>query len=130
MSESHSKGYVGLFEAPLRHSDVEDFIEQWLQSYSPIEQVAPTAMADNATIKIEKKEDLLVTPNMQFRISLDENFVWVYLTTGRYVIETTGFLDPNNTMPYEVLLDLPGIQEIIEDTNDKRLDQLEAEGLM
>jgi hypothetical protein len=128
--EHTSKGYVGLFESPLRHSDVEEFVEYWLQSYSPIEQVAPTEMADNATIKIEKKEDLLVTSNMQFRITMEENFVWVYLTTGRYVIETTGFLDPNNTMPYEVLLDLPGIQEIIEDTNDKRLDQLEAEGLM
>ena len=45
-------------------------------------------------------------------------------------METTGLLDDACTLCLDVLLELPGMAEIIDQKNDKRLDELEAEGLM
>jgi hypothetical protein len=125
-----SKGYVGVFDAPLTRAVVEAVVDTWLGSNFKIEQVCPGPHAGNVTIAITKTEELLWEDNLQFRVLSDVTFAWVYFSLNRCVMETSGLPDDGNLMPLEVLADLPGIVEVVDQVNERRLEQLEAEGLM
>ncbi len=125
-----SKGYVALFSAPLDKPIVRTHVKMWISSYPKLEQVCPGPHAGNTTIEIRSPDDILWETNLQFRISSDITFTWAYLSLDRRIIETSGVPDDANTLPLDILIDLPGLQEIIDQANDHRLDQLEAQGLM
>lgn len=123
-------GYVGIFREPLDESKIEELVLRWLERFGHVEQTLGSG-AQPLTSVIHKGEDLRWEKNMQFRVSSGEQFAWLYLTKDRHVIETSG-LTPHqgSTLCRDVLVDMPGCNEVIDDRNDKRLDQLEAEGLM
>lgn len=125
-----AKGYVGVFDTPFTRESVAAFIGSWQAQNLQIEQVCPGPHAGNTTIRITRVEDVLWETNLQFRVLSDVTFSWVYLTLGRRVAETSGLPDEGNILPLEVLLELPGLSEVVDQADDRRLDQLEAEGLM
>ena len=125
-----SKGFVGLFAEPFTRATVGAFVGVWLGGGYQVEQVCPGTAAGNTTISIKEPSDILWEQNLQFRVLNDVTFSWAYLTLGRRVIETSGLPDEGNILPLEVLADLPGLTEVIDQINERRLDQLEAEGLM
>lgn len=125
-----SKGYVGVFDAPFTRASVRSFIETWLAANLQVEQVCPGPRAGNTTLALTDPDTILWETNLQFRILSGSLFSWAYLSLDRRVIETSGLPDEGNTLPLDILLDLPGLQEIVDQANDRRLDQLEAEGLM
>jgi len=125
-----SKGFVGVFAEPFTKDQVGLFVETWLGSNYQVEQVCPGPHAGNTTLAITAPSDVLWEAHLQFRILNDISFSWAYLTLERRVIETSGLPDEGNTLPLDILLDLPGLQEIVDQANDRRLDQLEADGLM
>lgn len=125
-----SKGFVGLFPEPFTRATVGAFVAIWLEAGYQVEQVCPGTQAGNTTISIKEPSDILWEENLQFRVLNGVTFSWAYLTLGRRVIETSGLPDEGNILPLEVLADLPGLQEAIDQVNERRLDQLEAEGLM
>ena len=125
-----SKGYVGLFDQPIDDDKIRLFILSWLERFERIEQVCPGQSGGALTVNITKLEDILTDPTPQFRIVMGDDFAWAYLSKGRHVIETTGMPVDEISMCLEVLLELPGLKEVIEQHDDKRLDELEAQGLM
>jgi len=124
-----SKGYIAVFEEELDKPFIKDIAEVWMDSYS-LEQVCPGALAGTMTVPIREAADIVWETNLQFRVTGGETFTWVYLTVGKRVLETSGLPDEANTFPLEVLADLPAIEEVVSQENERRLDQLEAEGLI
>ena len=57
-------------------------------------------------------------------------FLGPTLPEGRRVIETSGL--PNEKIPLslDVLLELTGVTEVVDQSDDRRLDELERDGLM
>lgn len=127
---SVSKGFVGLFDGPLDEDRVRECVDSWLARFEKVEQVCPDRGSGAVTIALESSKDVLMEKNQQFRVLLGDDFAWIYLTKNRYVMETTGLPAPDISLCMDVLLELPGVVEIIDQHNDKRLDELEAEGLM
>lgn len=125
-----SKGYVGVFDQPFTRESIGTFVEAWHASNLQIEQVCPGPRAGNTTIPIHTREDILWENHLQFRLLSDTTFSWAYLSLQRQVIETSGMPDDANTLPLDVLLALPGLAEIVDQANDRRLDELESQGLM
>lgn len=68
--------------------------------------------------------------HLQFRILHGGEFAWVYLSLDRRAIETTGLASDQLSLCLQVLTELPGITEIISQENERRLDALEAEGII
>jgi hypothetical protein len=125
-----SKGYVALFHRPLTQESIQGFIETWLGTYDKVEQVCPGPQAGGITVVLKTVEDILWEKNLQFRILTGGEFTWVYVSQQARVLETSGLPFADNTMPLDVLIELPDLAEIIDQVNDRRLDQLEAEGLL
>jgi hypothetical protein len=125
-----SKGYVGLFAEAFTKAHVGAFVGVWLGAGLKIEQVCPGPLAGNTTISIKEPSDVLWEPNLQFRVLDEITFSWAYLTLGKRVMETSGLPEEGNVLPLEILAELPGLTEVIDQVNDRRLDQLEAQGLM
>jgi hypothetical protein len=125
-----SKGYVGVFDAPFTRETVGGMVDCWREKNFQVEQVCPGPHAGNTTVSVASPADILWEDNLQFRVLSDVTFSWVYLTLGHRVAETSGLPEEGNTLPLEVLLDLPGLAEVVDQANERRLDQLEAEGLM
>lgn len=124
-----SKGYVGLFKEPLTEKLICQCVASWLKRFEKIEQVCGDRGA--LTLEIKTTDDILMKEkHQQFRVLAGIDFAWIYLTKDRYVLETTGMPSENISLCLDVLLDLPELKEIIDQRDDRRLDQLEAEGLM
>lgn len=123
-------GYVGFFEEPLKQSCIEEFVQLWLERYGKVEQAIGRG-CQLLTQTIDSLEDIIWEENLQFRVLSGEQFTWVYVTQNRYVIETTGLAPAGGTcLCRDVLVNLPGCNEIIDEHENRRLDELEAEGLM
>jgi hypothetical protein len=45
-------------------------------------------------------------------------------------METTGFQDHENSLCLEVLLELPGVAEVVDEKNQRRLEELEKAGII
>jgi hypothetical protein len=124
-----SKGYVGLFKEKLTENTIRHCVDVWLARFERVEQVCGGGNGA-VTMQLESSHDVIMEANQQFRVLTGGDFAWVYLTKNRYVIETTGLPAEEISVCLDVLLELPGIMEIIDQNNNKRLDQLEKEGLM
>ncbi len=123
-------GYVGLFAEPLKQSRIEELVQLWLERYGKVEQTSGRGR-QLLTQAIGSLGDVTWEENLQFRVLSGEQFTWVYVTQDRYVIETTGLAPAGGAcLCRDVLVNLPGCNEIIDEYEDRRLDELEAEGLM
>jgi len=128
MSNEFSMGFVALFGQPLERPQVCSIVAHWLERFERVEQVAPQGVL---TMILSEPGDLNLEPNLQFRITNSDQFAWVYLTCGRRIIETTGM--PNGeevSLCLSVLTELPGLERIYSDKDDKKLGELEKEGLL
>jgi hypothetical protein len=125
-----SKGFVAVVNSPIEKEDVVSYLASWIDRFEKVEQVAPDTGASMCAVGITKPDEILWEPNMQFRVTNGEEFAWVYLSLHQRVIETTGLPSEEISLCLDVLLELDGVTEVIDEHNDRRLDELEAEGLM
>jgi hypothetical protein len=129
MSLDH-RGFVGLFSSPLRKEQVQEIVALWLDRYGGVEQASGNSYQVLTTV-IRDINDIVWEVNLQFRVLAGEQFAWVYITMDRYVIETSGlFIQNGALLCHDVLTNLPACEEIIDERNDSRLDELEKFGLM
>jgi hypothetical protein len=109
-----SRGYVAVFAQPHSDASIRNLVASWLDRFSRVEQVIPGAQAGNSTVTLTSSGELLPS----------------YLTRGRCVIETTGLPSEKIALSLDVLLELNGVTEIVDQSDDRRLDELERDGLM
>ncbi len=125
-----SRGYVAIFSEPHTDATIRLILQSWLDRFERVEQVIPGAQAGNSTVTLASPQELLPSDHLQFRILLGGDFTWAYLTRGRRVIETTGLPSEKIALCLDILLELNGITEIVDQSGDRRLDELERDGLM
>ena len=129
MSIEHC-GFVGLFREGLDRPRIEAVVALWLERFGTVEQAVGSSY-QVSTIQIRAPADITWEADLQFRVLAGEQFAWVYVTPNARVIETSGLGAPTGPLLCrDVLEDLPDCQEIINERNDRRLDELEAQGLM
>jgi hypothetical protein len=126
-----SKGFVAISSRAIDDDVIRDYIRSWLLRFERVEQVSPLDRHGNTTLHIKGIEDYVPDDQVQFRVLDSGGFAWAYITRSRRAIETTGFADGNEiSLCLEILLELPAIDEIIQDTDEARLCALEAEGML
>ena len=125
-----SRGYVAVFTEPHTDDSIRNILESWLARFEKVEQVVPGIQAGNTTTAIQSPQDLIPSDHLQFRVIQGQDFAWAYLTRGRRVIETTGLPQEKISLCLDILLELPGVSEIVDQHDDRRLDELERDGLM
>ena len=125
-----SHGYVAVFADPHTDDSIRNILESWLARFEKVEQVVPGIQAGNTTTAIQQPKDLIPADHLQFRVIQGGDFAWAYLTRGRRVIETTGLPQEKIALCLDILLELPGVTEIVDQHDDRRLDELERDGLM
>ena len=125
-----SRGYVAVFTEPHTDDSIRTILESWLARFEKVEQVIPGIQAGNTTTAIQSPQDLIPSDHLQFRVIQGQDFAWAYLTRGRRVIETTGLPQEKISLCLDILLELPGVSEIVDQHDDRRLDELERDGLM
>lgn len=125
-----SKGYVAIFDAPLDKKTLSEFVVTWIERFEKVEQLIPNGTTSLCAISIAKVEEVIWEPHLQFRVTNGEEFTWVYVSLDRKAIETSGFESEKISLSLDVLLELDGVVEIVEDKNERRLDELEAQGLL
>ncbi|TFE66101.1 hypothetical protein A7Q09_01940 [Methylacidiphilum sp. Yel] len=120
-------GYIGVFLQPFTKEEIEKFVAHWLERFERVEQVIPGQGNYTSTMVIEKLDDIFYEEHPQFRIIQGDEFAWVYLSNNRQIIETTSFFSDQIPLSLEVLLELPNLVEVVEETNEKRLKELEED---
>jgi hypothetical protein len=125
-----SRGYVAVFSEPHSEDSIRIIVESWLERFSRVEQVVPGAQAGNSTVTLTSAKEFLPSDHLQFRVIQGEDFSWAYLTRGRRVIETTGLPHEKIALCLDILLEIHGVTEIVDQSDDRRLDELERDGLM
>lgn len=127
-----SQGYVAVFAKPLEKTLIEQIVAAWLGRYESVEQVAPhTGKGPDFTLSVKEPKDIMFASDaLQFRVLEQAHFAWVYLTVNRRAMETSGLPGEEHSMALDVLLDLPHVTEIVTEQDDKRLDELEEEGIL
>jgi hypothetical protein len=129
MSIEH-RGFVGLFDEPLDKEKIQEIIQSWLDRFGSVEQTAGNSY-QILTLRIQTLDEIRWEEHLQFRVLCGEQFAWAYLTQDRFVIETSGLhYNGSSILCRDILDDLKGCREIIDEKNDSRLDELEAQGLM
>ena len=121
------KGFVAIFNRPFTQQGVVECIEFWLERFEKVEQIAPKM---EFTLELKKADEILWDPSLQFRISSGEQFAWAYITLEKVAMETTGFQDAEISFCLEILLELPGVTEVVDEKNQRRLDELEKSGVI
>src|SRR5271154_2282664 len=121
------KGFVAVFERDLAQADIAECVASWLERFEKVEQVIPRV---ECTLEVKEPGDIMWESNLQFRVLNGEQFAWAYVSLDRRAIETTGFQDAEISFCLEVLLELPGIAEVIDEKNQRRLDELEKAGII
>jgi hypothetical protein len=125
------RGFVGVFSEPLRQERIQEIVMLWISRFGLVEQtVGKNGQA--LTLKIRSEQDIMWDDDLQFRIASGEQFSWVYVTRDRFVMETTGLCPPggDDLLCRDVLTNVSGCEEIIDEKNDRRLEELEKQGLM
>lgn len=125
-----SKGYIALTEQPVDRDYVRACVAVWLERFEKVEQVAPLQGSAISTLSVASPEDVMWEENPQFRVLNGPDFTWVYMTLGKQVIETSGLPADEISLCLNVLLELPDIAEVVDQINERRLEQLESEGLL
>jgi len=121
------KGFIAVFEEALDRAHISECVVSWLERFKKVEQVVPKM---EGTLEVKEPRDIMWEPNLQFRVLNGEQFAWVYVSLERRAMETTGFQDAEISFCLEVLLELPGVAEVIDEKNQRRLDQLEKAGII
>src|SRR5271155_36591 len=121
------KGFIAIFEAALDRARISECVASWLGRFEKVEQVIPRM---EGTLEVKEPSEIMWESNLQFRVLNGEQFAWVYISLGRRGIETTGFQDGEISFCLEVLLELPGVAEVIDEKNQRRLDELEKAGII
>jgi hypothetical protein len=121
------KGFVAVFGQELDRARVSVCVASWLERFEKVEQVAP---ANEFTLELKETKEILWDANLQFRVSNGDQFAWIYITLDRTAMETTGFADAEISFCLEVLLELPDVAEIVDEKNQRRLEQLEKAGVI
>jgi hypothetical protein len=121
------KGFVAIFEKDLSRNDLSECIMSWLERFEKVEQVVPGM---EGTLEVKEPSEIMWEPNLQFRVLNGEQFAWVYVSIDKRAMETTGFQDAEISFCLEVLLELPGVAEVIDEKNQRRLDELEKAGII
>ena len=116
------KGFVAVFEKPLGRPAISECVASWLERFEKVEQVIPNM---EGTLEVKEPSEIMWEPNLQFRVMNGEQFAWVYVTVDSRAMETTGFQDAEISFCLEVLLELPGVSEVVDEKNQRRLDELE-----
>ena len=124
-----SKGFVGIFSSPLTRELVSECAASWLARFERVEQVTPDPGAVS-TVILKQPEDIMWETNLQFRVMNGEEFAWIYLTLDKRCMETSGLPSEEIALCLEVLLELPEIANVVDQRNEKKLDELEQEGLL
>ncbi|MCC6352589.1 MAG: hypothetical protein IT577_01810 [Verrucomicrobiae bacterium] len=128
MTNPFSLGFVAVFREALDQERLTGFVRAWLERYEGLEQVMER---DVATMRIGSPDEVRWDKHLQFRILNGDEFAWVYVSRESRIIETTGMPSPDDaSLSLTLLVDLPGLQEIVTDQDEKRLEQLEAEGVI
>ena len=127
-----SQGYVAIFAKPLERTLIETIVAAWLGRYETVEQVAPhTGKGPGFTLSVKETKDIMFASDaLQFRVVEQTHFSWAYLTVGRRAIETSGLPGEELSLSLDILLELPHVTEVVTENDDKRLDELEAEGIL
>jgi hypothetical protein len=126
------RGFVGIFSEPLRKARIEEIVMLWISRFGIVEQTVGKG-GQVLTLVIRSEEDLMWSEkDLQFRITSGEQFSWVYLTQDRFVMETSGLCSEGSPdlLCRDVLTNVSGCEEIIDERNDKKLDELEKQGLL
>ncbi|HEV3271818.1 MAG TPA: hypothetical protein VGZ93_06520 [Candidatus Methylacidiphilales bacterium] len=121
------KGFIAVFEATLARAGISECVASWLERFEKIEQVIPGM---GGTLEVKDPREIMWEPNLQFRVLNGEQFAWVYASLGKRAMETTGFQDAEISLCLEVLLELPGVAEVIDEKNQRRLEELEKSGII
>ncbi|MDR1192265.1 MAG: hypothetical protein LBK60_11495 [Verrucomicrobiales bacterium] len=125
-----SKGYVGLFHGALHEPHISAFVQSWLKNFDRVEQIIPGRDSGNATFTVSDPAQIMWSPHLQFRVMRGEDFAWVYVSKGRQVVETSGLPYGDNLAPLNALVELVDLAEVIDQENERRLDELERAGLL
>jgi hypothetical protein len=116
------KGFIAVFETELGRKEISECAASWLERFEKLEQVVPKM---EGTLEVKEPSEIMWEPNLQFRVTNGQQFAWVYVSLEKRAMETTGFQDAEISFCLEVLLELPGVAEIIDEKNQRRLDELE-----
>ena len=125
--DMEKKGFVAIFGKELNRERISECVASWLERFEKVEQVAP---ANEFTLEVKETRDILWDDNLQFRVSNADQFAWIYVTLDKTSMETTGFADAEISFCLEVLLELPNVTEIVDEKNQRRLEQLEKAGII
>jgi hypothetical protein len=121
------KGFIAVFEAAFGRASISECVASWLARFEIVEQVVPQM---EGTLEVKEPSEIMWEPNLQFRVLNGEQFAWVYVSLDKRAMETTGFQDAEISFCLEVLLELPGLAEVIDEKNQRRLDELEQAGII
>jgi hypothetical protein len=116
------KGFIAVFESALGKAQISECVESWIERFEKVEQVIPKM---EGTLEVKGPKEIMWEPNLQFRVLNGEQFAWVYVSLDKLAMETTGFQDAEISFCLEVLLELPGVAEVIDEKNQRRLEELE-----
>ncbi len=125
--DMEKKGFVAIFKQAFDRGRVGECVESWLERFEKVEQIAPGA---EFTLEVKESKDIIWDANLQFRVTNGEQFAWIYVTLDKAAMETTGFADAEISFCLEVLLELPDVEEIVDEKNQRRLDELEKAGVI
>jgi hypothetical protein len=121
------KGFVAIFETALTRGMVSECVASWIGRFEKVEQVIPNM---EGTLEVKEPGEIMWEPHMQFRVTQGDRFSWIYLSLDKPAMETTGFQDAEISFCLEVLLELPCIAEVVDEKNQRRLDELEKAGII
>jgi len=121
------KGFIAVFEDAFGLPEISECVASWLDRFEKVEQVIPGM---EGTLEVKKPSEIMWESNLQFRVLNGEQFAWVYVSLDKRAMETTGFQDAEISFCLEVLLELPGIAEVVDEKNQRRLDELEKAGII
>ena len=105
-------------------------IECWLERFEKLEQLVPGDAQGTSALSIKSTTDMMWHKNMEFRAIQGEEFTWIYVQADSKVMETSGFPSEQLSLSVDVFVVLPGIIEIIDDEDEKRLNELEKQGIL
>jgi hypothetical protein len=121
------KGFIAVFESPLGRAEISECMASWLERFEKVEQVIPRM---EGTLEVREPSEIMWETHLQFRVLNGEQFAWVYVSLDKRGMETTGLQDAEISFCLEILLELPGVAEVIDEKNRRRLEELEKAGLI
>jgi hypothetical protein len=125
----YCRGYVALFHREITAEHLRACVGHWLEHFDRVEQVCPGEQSGNVTLELQEPGDMVKTRHGQFRVSRGDCFTWVYAELDRRVMETSSLPEEGNTLAVEVL-NLPGVQEVVDQGDEATLECWERQGWM